>query len=82
MRYVIVGASAAGLAAAEAIVAADTGAEVLLVSEEARPPYCRPLISYWLAGESPESLFPLPTDVLSKIEFRPGCRATHLDTRA
>ncbi|HSH71039.1 MAG TPA: FAD/NAD(P)-binding oxidoreductase [Deferrisomatales bacterium] len=82
MRYVIVGASAAGLAAAEAIVARDTGAEVLLVSEEERPPYCRPLISYWLAGESPESLFPLPTDVLSKIEFRPGCRATHLDTRA
>ena len=82
MRYVIVGASAAGLAAAETIVDRDPGAEVLLVSEENRPPYCRPLISYWLSGESPESLFPLPTDVLSKIDFRPGCRGVRLDTQA
>lgn len=45
MRYVVAGASAAGLAAAEGVFELDPGGDVLLLSEEPHPPYCRPLIS-------------------------------------
>ena len=62
MRYVIVGDGPAGLSAAEAILELDPAARPVVVSEEDRPPYCRPLISYWLSGETPADLFPLPTD--------------------
>lgn len=77
MRYVIVGASAAGLAAARTVREADPAAEVLLLSEERDPPYCRPLISYWLAGETPEKL--LPMRVAEGVELRLSARAATLD---
>ncbi|MDW7709989.1 MAG: FAD-dependent oxidoreductase [Deferrisomatales bacterium] len=82
MRYVVVGASAAGLAAAEGIFEVDPGGEVLLLSEERQAPYCRPLISYWLAREAPASLFPLPSPALNRGELRAGVRAVHLDAGA
>ncbi|GAB4286859.1 MAG: FAD-dependent oxidoreductase [Deferrisomatales bacterium] len=79
MRHVVVGASAAGLAAAEAILSIDPAAHVTLLTEEPHPPYCRPLISYWLAQEIPEDRFPLPSPVLSRVELRTGVRAVALD---
>ncbi|MEW6486397.1 MAG: FAD-dependent oxidoreductase [Thermodesulfobacteriota bacterium] len=82
MRYVVVGASAAGLAAAEGTLEVNPGAEVLLLSEEPHPPYCRPLLSYRLAGKIPDSLYPLPSKALERAEVRTGSRAVHLDAAA
>jgi NADPH-dependent 2,4-dienoyl-CoA reductase/sulfur reductase-like enzyme len=82
MKYVIVGASVAGLTAAESILLEDSSAEIVLLSDENRAPYCRPLISYWLSGETHDSLFPLPTGILDRVDFRPGCRVTGLEPAA
>ena len=49
MRYVIVGASAAGVSAAETIRQRDPAAEIVVISDE-RLVYSRPLLSYYLAG--------------------------------
>jgi NADPH-dependent 2,4-dienoyl-CoA reductase/sulfur reductase-like enzyme len=70
------------LAAAEAILEVEPGAEIVLLSEEDRPPYARPLISYWLAGETPAELFPLPTQAIDRTDFRRGRRAVGLDAAA
>lgn len=51
MRYVIIGASAAGLAAAEIIRQWDRGGSITLISDEPHPPYSRPLLTYLLSGE-------------------------------
>lgn len=54
-RYVIVGAGAAGLAAAEAIRERDRSGEITLFSDERHRPYSRPGLAYLLAGALPES---------------------------
>lgn len=82
MRYVVVGASAAGLAAAEGVLEVDPGAEVLLLSDEPYLPYCRPLLSYRLAGETPYSLYPLPSRALERAEVRTGALVMSLDAVA
>lgn len=55
MKYVIVGASAAGLATAEAIRQNDKSGEITILTEEAYMPYSRPSISYYLKGKVKES---------------------------
>jgi NAD(P)H-nitrite reductase large subunit len=50
-RYVIVGASAAGMAAAEAIRSLDKRGSVTLFSDEPDPPYFRPLIPFLISGK-------------------------------
>ena len=49
-RYVIVGGSAAGMAAAEAIRGHDSLGEIRVLSQEADAPYFRPLIPYLVSG--------------------------------
>ena len=49
-RYVIVGASAAGMAAAEAIRAIDKRGSITVFSDEPDPPYFRPLIPFLISG--------------------------------
>ena len=51
MRYLIIGASAAGLAAAETLRQWDPRGAVTLISDEPHPPYSRPLLTYLLSGE-------------------------------
>lgn len=51
MRYVIIGASAAGLAAAEILRQWDPRGAITLISDEPHPPYSRPLLTYLLSGE-------------------------------
>lgn len=53
-QYVIIGNSAAGIAAAEAIRKLDRGSKVIMISDEDYPAYCRCLISYYLSGEVKE----------------------------
>jgi len=60
-HFVIIGNSAAGIAAAESIRKADTESKVTIISDEDYPSYCRCLISYFLAGEVKED----------KILYRP-----------
>ena len=48
--YVIVGGSAAGMAAAQAIRERDPAARITVLSEEADAPYFRPLIPYLVSG--------------------------------
>lgn len=55
MKYVIIGASAAGLATAEAIRLNDKKGEITILTEEAYMPYSRPSISYYLKGKVKES---------------------------
>jgi nitrite reductase (NADH) large subunit len=51
MRYVIIGASAAGCKAAETLRRYAPNSPITIISEEARPLYSRPLLTYVLSGE-------------------------------
>ena len=58
MRYVIIGTSAAGLAAAEVLRARDRGGSITLIGEETHLPYSRPLLTYLLGREiQPQQIF-------------------------
>ena len=50
MQYVIIGSSAAGISAVEAIRAKDKDSKIIVISDEKKPLYSRCLISYLLAG--------------------------------
>lgn len=54
MRYLIVGNSAAAVGAIEAIRQRDRRGSIMVLSGEPYPSYCRPLISYYLAGKVSE----------------------------
>ncbi len=65
-RYVIVGAGAAGIAAAEAIRERDANGEIVVLTEDAHGYYSRPGLAYYLTGELPEGmLFPF-----REVDFR------------
>ena len=51
MRYVIIGASAAGCKAAETLRRYAPDSPITVISEEAQPLYSRPLLTYVLSGE-------------------------------
>ena len=51
MRYVIIGASAAGMAAAEAIRQSDSKGIITVLSEEPVMPYFRPMIPFLISGK-------------------------------
>ncbi|MDO8602645.1 MAG: FAD-dependent oxidoreductase [Candidatus Omnitrophota bacterium] len=50
MQYVIIGSSAAGISAVEAIRTKDKDSKITVISDEKKPLYSRCLISYLLAG--------------------------------
>lgn len=52
--YLIVGNSAAGVSAAEAIRSRDASSSILMLSREPYPAYGRPLISYLIEGKTTE----------------------------
>ena len=62
MQYVIIGCSAAGISAIEAIRAKDKDSKIIVITDEKNPLYSRCLISYLLAGTIDEN----------KIWYRPG----------
>jgi nitrite reductase (NADH) large subunit len=53
-QFVIIGNSAAGIAAVEAIRQRDKESRITVISDEDYPAYCRCLISYYLSGEVKE----------------------------
>ncbi|MBU3958804.1 MAG: FAD-dependent oxidoreductase, partial [Candidatus Omnitrophica bacterium] len=60
-QYIIIGNSAAGIAAVEAIRKRDKESKIVVISDEDYPAYCRCLISYYLAQDIKEE----------KILYRP-----------
>ena len=78
MKYVIIGNSAAGIAAIEGIRSTDESGEIVLVSDEPHFTYGRPLISYYLMGATdPEHMRYRPADFYEKNNVR-----THFGVRA
>ncbi len=85
MRYVIIGNSAAGIGAAEAIREVDPGSQVTIISDEPEGAYSRALISYELAGWIPEGRLGLrPPEFYREknIETLLGRRAVRIDPQA
>jgi NAD(P)H-nitrite reductase large subunit len=81
-RYLIIGNSAGGIGAAEAIRQVDKEGALTIVSEEPYLTYSRPLISKYLARERTleEILFrPLDFYEQNNILFLPGKKVTHLE---
>ncbi len=81
-RYLIIGNSAGGVGAAEAIREIDRVGPITIVSDEPYPAYSRPLISEYLSGHRSlrEMLLRRPTFYTKNgIESILGKRATRLD---
>jgi NAD(P)H-nitrite reductase large subunit len=81
-KYLIVGNSAGGIGAAEAIRQVDKEGAITIISEEPYPVYSRPLISKYLARERTFDaiLFrPLGFYEQNSITFLPGKKVTHLE---
>lgn len=82
MKYLIIGASAAGLAAAESIRKYDTEGSVTILTEEDYLPYSRPSISYYLKGKVKESNMALRKPAFYKqnnIAVVTGAKVTAID---
>ena len=82
MNYVIIGNSAAGIAAAEAIRRADAAGKITVVSDEPYHTYGRPLISYYLLGATDrQRMLYRPADFYEKLGIgtRFGVRAERVD---
>ena len=50
-EYVIIGNGVAAVGCIEGIRSVDKTSGITVISEESRPVYCRPLISYYLEGK-------------------------------
>lgn len=71
-QHLIIGNSAAGIAAAEAIRKRDKESKVIIVSDEDSNSYCRCLISYYLAGEVKEDkIWYRPTQFYKENKIEP-----------
>lgn len=83
MKYVIIGASAAGLAAAEAVRKYDAQGTVTVLTEEEYMPYSRPSISYYLKGKVKESNMALRKPAFykeKKMDVITSAKVTAIDT--
>jgi NAD(P)H-nitrite reductase large subunit len=81
-KYVIVGASAAGIAAVEAIRKVDQVGDIVVITEEACAHYSRPMISDLVSGKADVQKMKCKTDDFWKInnaEARIGKKAINLN---
>lgn len=77
-KYVIIGAGAAGISAAEAIRNTDSRGEIILLCEETAGYYSRPGLAYYLTGEIDENfLFPFQAKDFQRL----GLRLLHAQAR-
>ncbi|MDI6852869.1 MAG: FAD-dependent oxidoreductase [Deltaproteobacteria bacterium] len=82
MRYVIIGTSAAGLAAAETIRQRDRQGGITLISDEPHLPYSRPLLTYLLGREvDAEKIFLKSHDYFDRWGFEPRLGAPVLKVK-
>ena len=85
MKYIIIGASAAGLACAEQIRKEDKDGTITVFTKENYPPYSRPSISYYLKGAVKESGMYLRKNSFYKtngIEIITGVEIESIDRQA
>jgi NAD(P)H-nitrite reductase large subunit len=85
MRYVIIGASAAGCKAAETLRRYAPQSPITVISEEAQPLYSRPLLTYLLSGEvSRDKVWLKGEDYFREWGFEPalGEPVTRVDPEA
>jgi NAD(P)H-nitrite reductase large subunit len=83
--YIIIGASAAGLAAANKLRSLDTEKSILCIAAQHEPPFNTCLIADFLAGVKTRSEILTKGDdffTAQRIIFKPGTRVTHLDANA
>ena len=83
VKYLIIGNSAGGIGAAEAIRTVDKSSGITIISDEPYPAYSRPLISEYLAERcSLERMLFRPADFYDKNNIRTllGKKAKRLDT--
>jgi len=83
-RYVIIGASAAGMAAANAIRELDSSGIITVLSMEKEMPYFRPMIPFLISGKKSESDIALVGNGPYKgkdINICTGARVTFVDTK-
>lgn len=84
-KYLIIGNSAGGIGAVEAIREVDETGEITLVSDEPYPAYSRPLISEYLAEDcAMERILYRSMDFYeqNKIHLMLGCKVVGIDTVA
>ena len=82
MKYVIIGASAAGLACAEQIRKEDKSGEITVLTKEEYLPYSRPSISYYLKGAVKEKEMYLRKPsyyAVNRIDIITGAKVTEID---
>lgn len=80
-RYLIIGAGAAGMAAAESIRSRDAQSEIVLACEEPESYYSRPGLAYLLTGELGEKLlYPFHEKDYQRLKIRRfNARAMYID---
>ncbi|MEK6732117.1 MAG: FAD-dependent oxidoreductase [Candidatus Omnitrophota bacterium] len=84
MQYVIIGSSAAGISAVEAIRTKDKDSKIIVISDEKNPLYSRCLISYLLAGTIDEKKIWYRKDSFfknNKVEPLLGVKAIGIDIK-
>lgn len=82
MQYAIIGSSAAGISAIEAIRSKDKKAKITVISDEKKPLYSRCLISYLLAGTIDEKKIWYRPDTFfkeNKVDAILGVKAEKID---
>lgn len=81
-KYVIVGASAAGIGAVETIRELDTTGSIIVISDEACPQYSRPMISDFVSGKADFNKMKCRTDDFwteNNVQARMGKKAVALN---
>ncbi len=81
--YLIIGGSAAGMAAAQAIREKDSNGKITVLSEEPDMPYFRPMIPYVVTGKKKAEAIGLSGNgpyIAAGIEVRTGARVDSVDT--
>ena len=84
MQYVIIGSSAAGISAVEAIRTKDKDSEITVITDEKNPLYSRCLISYLLAGTIDEKKIWYRKDSFfktNKVNAILGVKAKKIDVK-
>lgn len=85
MKYVVIGNSAAGIAAVEEIRKNDSEGKITVISDEPYKTYSRPLISYYLKGKvKDENMYYRDSDFYEKLNVETvfGKKATKIDEKA
>lgn len=81
MRYVVVGASAAGLAAMRAIQREDASAEIIAISAESAPFYFRPMVVELISRGGFAHDMKMAPPSLEKVDWRLGVKVTKVEPK-